>query len=126
MIGAFPIYTQLGFVSLVYNEPGMFGFLLKYRFGAPSEPEVTPAAYTPPPVPKSYLVFLDFNKSDLTAEAVSIVSQAAANAGPAKVTQPRVTGHTGTIGPDACNMRLSRRRAESVSTDLEKDGHPVV
>jgi iron complex outermembrane receptor protein len=129
VVGGFPIYTQLGFTSLVYNEPRMFGFSLKYRFGGPSEPDATPEAYTPPPVvapapsvPKSYLVFFDFNKSDLTAQAVSIVNQAAANAGPAHVTQLTVTGHTDTVGSDAYNMRLSRRRAESVAAQLEKDG----
>ena len=58
----------------------------------------------------------------LTAQAVSIVNQAAANAGPAHVTQLTVTGHTDTVGSDAYNMRLSRRRAESVAAQLEKDG----
>ena len=96
VIGGFPIYAQLGFTSLVYNEPRMFGFSVKYRFGGEPEAEAAPAAYTPPPavapapsVPKSYLVFFDFNKSDLTPQAVSIVDQAAKNAAPAKVTQLR-------------------------------------
>jgi iron complex outermembrane receptor protein len=131
VVGGFPIYAQLGFTSLVYNAPQMYGFSMKYRFGGPSAPESEPAAYTPPPVvapapsvPKSYLVFFDFNKSDLTPQAVSIVGQAAANAGPAKVTQLTVTGHTDTVGSDAYNMRLSRRRAESVAAQLEKDGIP--
>jgi outer membrane protein OmpA-like peptidoglycan-associated protein len=47
---------------------------------------------------------------------------AARNAVPAKVTQLTVTGHTDTVGSDAYNMRLSRRRAESVAAQLEKDG----
>jgi outer membrane protein OmpA-like peptidoglycan-associated protein len=68
------------------------------------------------------MVFFDFNKSDLTAEAVSIVDQAAKNAGPAKATTLTVTGHTDTVGSAAYNMRLSRRRAESVAAELEKDG----
>ena len=93
----------------------------------PEEPVPT-APYTPPPVqavapaPKSYLVFFDFNKSDLTAQAEQIVDQAASNAGPAHVTRLTVTGHTDTVGSDAYNMRLSRRRAESVAARLEKDG----
>jgi len=126
-----PIYGQLGFTSLVYNEPRMFGFSVKYRFGGEkSEPEAAPAAYVPPPVqapapaPKSYLVFFDFNKSDLTPQATQIVNTAAANAGPAHVTRLTVTGHTDTVGSDAYNMRLSRRRAESVAAKLEKDGIP--
>jgi outer membrane protein OmpA-like peptidoglycan-associated protein len=109
----------------------MFGAELKYRFGGPAaEPEAAPAAYTPPPVqapapaPANYLVFFDFNKSDLTPQATMIVDQAAKNAGPAKVTQIEVTGHTDTVGSDAYNMRLSRRRAESVAAQLEKDGIP--
>ncbi len=101
---------------------------VSYSFGGPvSEPASPPAAYVPPPavaptVPKSYLVFFDFNKSDLTPQATEIVDTAAKNAGPAKVTQLTVTGHTDTVGSDAYNMRLSRRRAESVAAQLEKDG----
>jgi len=128
-IGGFPVGTSLGFDSFVWNEPQMYGFSLKYRFGGPAaEPEAAPVAYTPPPAqavasaPKSYLVFFDFNKSDLTAQATQIVDQAASNAGPAKVTRLTVTGHTDTVGSDAYNMRLSRRRAESVAARLEKDG----
>ena len=127
--GGFPLYAQLGYSAFAYNEPRMFGFNLKYRFGGPAMAEEAATSYTPPPVvapapamPRSYLVFFDFNKSDLTPQAVSIVNQAAANAGPAKVTQLTVTGHTDTVGSDAYNMRLSRRRAESVAAQLEKDG----
>ncbi len=120
-----------GYRSVVVTLPREIGVTLRYRFGGPSsEPEAAPAVYAPPPVvapataPKSYLVFFDFNKSDLSPQAVSIVNTAAANAAPAKVTQLTVTGHTDTVGSDAYNMRLSRRRAESVAAQLEKDGIP--
>jgi len=131
IVGVIPLQTTAGFSSVAYNPPRMFGFSLKYRF-EPGKEEPAPAApYTPPPVqavapvPKSYLVFFDFNKSDLTAQATQIVDQAASNAGPAKVTRLTVTGHTDTVGSDAYNMRLSRRRAESVAARLEKDGIPA-
>jgi iron complex outermembrane receptor protein len=132
--GAVPIYTQLGFTSLTYGPPRMFGFNLKYHFDANTGSEETQAAaYTPPPVTpplpakvaRNYMVFFDFNKSDLTPDAISIVDEAAKNAGPAKATEITVTGHTDTVGSDAYNMRLSRRRAESVSAQLEKDGIPT-
>jgi len=74
--------------------------------------------------PRSYLVFFDFNKSDLTPQAKGIVDQAAANVGPAHVTRLTVTGHTDAVGSDAYNMRLSSRRAESVAAQLEKDRIP--
>ena len=114
----------------VAQKPRQFGVKVTYTFGAPAEAGSSPAAYTPPPVvapapmARSYMVFFDFNKSDLTPQAVTIVDQAAKNAGPAKVTKLEVTGHTDTVGSEAYNMRLSRRRAESVAAQLEKDGIP--
>jgi iron complex outermembrane receptor protein len=129
-VGAFTVIDQLGFLSSTYSEPQTWGFQLKYRFGGPAEAEAPAAPYAPPPpqavapAPRSYLVFFDFNKSDLTPQAVQIVDQAAKNAETTKVTQLTVTGHTDTVGSDAYNMRLSRRRAESVAAQLEKDGIP--
>ena len=122
-------YVGLGPVgAVIYEQARTFGVDVRFDFSPESAPAPAEAAYVPPPVqavapaPKSYLVFFDFNKSDLTPQAVSIVNQAAANAGPAKVTRLTVTGHTDTVGSDAYNMRLSRRRAESVAAQLEKDG----
>ena len=106
--------TGTNTVPDVYDIIGRFIYFgVKYQMGwedAPAEsaPYVPPPVAAPAPsVPKSYLVFFDFNKSDLTSQAVAIVDQAAKNAGPAKVTQLTVTGHTDTVGSDAYNMRLS-------------------
>jgi iron complex outermembrane receptor protein len=124
-------FAPQGILGLNYGEPRMIGAQIRYHFGEEPAPAETASTYVPPPVaapapsvPKSYLVFFDFNKSDLTPQATEIVDQAAKNAGPAKVTQLTVTGHTDTVGSDAYNMRLSRRRAESVAVQLEKDGIP--
>jgi len=117
--------------SYAIGAPRFFSVKFTAMFGPHGQAAATTtAAYVPPaaqvmaPVPKSYLVFFDFNKSDLTPQAQQIVNQAASNAGPAHVTQLTVTGHTDTVGSDAYNMRLSRRRAESVAAQLEKDGIP--
>ncbi len=114
---------------LYWTIPGRSVFAsYSVTFGPPAAGEAaTTAVYVPPPAvapaaPKSYLVFFDFNKSDLTPQATEIVDTAARNAAAAKVTQLAVTGHTDTVGSDAYNMRLSRRRAESVAAQLEKDG----
>jgi hypothetical protein len=76
-------------------------------------------------VPHSYLVFFDFNKSDLTPAAVKIVDQAAADAAAGKVTTLQVTGYTDTVGSDAYNLRLSKRRAMAVQAELAKQGIPA-
>jgi iron complex outermembrane receptor protein len=120
-----------GFANNTYGLKRTVGVQLTYKF-KPSTTEAPSAAYVPPPaappaaapVARSYMVFFDFNKSDLTSEAVSIVDQAAKNAGPAKATTLTVTGHTDTVGSDAYNMRLSKRRADSVAARLEQDGIP--
>ena len=128
----FGLYSYFGMEDVEYGEPRMIGAQIRYHFGAETAVAEASSLYTPPPAvapapsaPRSYLVFFDFDKSDLTPQAVTIVGQAAANAGPAKVTQIAVTGHTDTVGSDAYNMRLSRRRAESVASQLEKDGIPA-
>jgi outer membrane protein OmpA-like peptidoglycan-associated protein len=109
------------------SNSAMFG--VRYDFGAPP-PQPEPAVYTPPPTaappanPRNYLVFFNFNKSDLTNDARQIVDQAASNAKNDRVTRLEVTGYTDTVGSDAYNMRLSRRRAESVASELEAQGVP--
>jgi OOP family OmpA-OmpF porin len=115
------------------NNPGIWDVKVRYKFDVGREAAASAATYTTPPVQApmpaptvahSYMVFFDFNKSDLSPQAVTIVDQAAKNAGPAKATELTVTGHTDTVGSDAYNMRLSRRRAESVAAELEKQGIP--
>jgi iron complex outermembrane receptor protein len=129
--GVLATWEVLGLIGYQPAQPQMYGATLKYSFGGQAAAPAEAAPYTPPPAaavapaaPKSYLVFFDFNKSDLTGQATQIVDQAASNAGPAHVTRLTVTGHTDTVGSDAYNMRLSRRRAESVAARLEKDGVP--
>ncbi|MDB5393768.1 MAG: TonB-dependent receptor [Rhodospirillales bacterium] len=116
----------------IFQAPISAMATLKVHFGGSDFSSETTTTYAPPPViapapvtaPKSYLVFFDFNKSDLTPQAMNTVDQAAHNAGPAHVMKLEVTGHTDTVGSEAYNMRLSRRRAESVAARLEKDGVP--
>jgi outer membrane protein OmpA-like peptidoglycan-associated protein len=112
------------------SNAALFG--VRYSFGAPSHAaSVQQAAYTPPPAPppraapRNYLVFFDFDKSDLTGDARKIVDQAAGNAKSSNVTRLDVTGYTDTVGSEAYNMRLSRRRAESVSAELQAQGVPA-
>ena len=91
--------------------------------------EAAPAATAAPrpaaTAPREYLVFFDFDKSDLTADAQAVVHTAADNAAKENITKLTVTGHTDTHGSDAYNMRLSKRRAVSVQKELIHDGVPA-
>ena len=104
---------------------------VRYSFGEPVPPPPAPAVYTPPPPPppapvaRNYLVFFNFDKSDLTLDARHVVDEAASNAKTTSVTRLEVTGYTDTVGSEAYNMRLSRRRAESVSAELQAQGVPA-
>ena len=79
--------------NLYWTVPGRSVFAsYSVTFGpvAAEEPAAA-AAYVPPPTvvpaaPRSYLVFFDFNKSDLTPQATEIVDTAAKNAAAGKVT----------------------------------------
>ena len=77
----------------------------------------------PPPQPvKTFIVFFDFNKSNLTAEAQNVVSEAVKTAQQAGAVRILVTGHTDTVGSDGYNQALSIRRAETVKDEMVREG----
>ena len=79
----------------------------------------------PPAQPTSFMVFFDWDRSNLSAQAMNTIQQAAQaykTRGSARVT---ATGHTDTSGPDAYNMALSLRRANAVKNALVSEGVPA-
>ena len=82
----------------------------------------------PPPAPAmagapdTYLVFFDWDKSNLNAEALGIIRTAAANAKKSGTAKIEVTGHADRSGATDYNMRLSKRRADAVKAELVKQG----
>lgn len=74
--------------------------------------------------PDAYLVFFDFDKSNLTPEAQEIVRTVADRAKSSNYKSLMATGHTDTSGPADYNMGLSERRAQSVEKALEGMGIP--
>jgi outer membrane protein OmpA-like peptidoglycan-associated protein len=90
---------------------------------APAPAPVQAAA--PAPVPaKTYLVFFDWDKSDLTPRATQIISEAAQSSHTANVTTLSVSGYTDTSGTPTYNQGLSERRAQAVAAQLVTDGVP--
>ena len=92
---------------------------LRYAFNA--APVVAAAA--PVAAAKTYLVFFDWNKADLTDRARQIIGEAAGARGTG-VTRIEVNGFTDRSGPADYNMQLSIRRANAVAAELVRRGVP--
>ncbi len=122
-----------------------------YRFGRPRSRPVTRAAFQPPPAPPEqpapppppspaeptpepasppppavdtgpFLVFFDWDKADIRADAVPIIDRAAAAARAVDAVVVRTTGHADRSGPEWYNLKLSLRRARAVRAELVRRG----
>jgi outer membrane protein OmpA-like peptidoglycan-associated protein len=108
-----------------FNHSILLG--LRYAFGAAPEapPVVAPAAPAPaaaPAITRTFLVFFDWDKADLTERARAIIAEAAQNSQRAGTTRLEVSGHADRSGTPQYNQRLSQRRAEAVAAELERRG----
>jgi OOP family OmpA-OmpF porin len=72
-----------------------------------------------------YLVFFDFNKSNITAGADSVLDAVVAELHKRGKTSISVVGHTDTSGSDSYNEKLAIRRANAVKAALQKRGVDV-
>ena len=96
---------------------------VQLKFGAAAPPPAPP----PPPAvaPPSFMVFFNWDRSNLSQQALATIKQAAdafRTRGNARIT---ATGHTDTSGPESYNMALSLRRANVVKDALVRDGVPA-
>ena len=95
---------------------------LQFKFGSAPAPVVPPPPVVAPP---SFMVFFDWDRSNLSAQALNTIKQAAGaykTKGNARIT---ATGHTDTSGTEAYNMALSLRRANAVKDALVREGVPA-
>ncbi|MCX7368893.1 MAG: OmpA family protein [Alphaproteobacteria bacterium] len=92
---------------------------LRYAFNA--APAVAAAA--PVAAARTFLVFFDWSKADLTDRARQIIGEAASARGTG-VTRIEVNGFTDRSGPADYNMQLSIRRANAVAAELVRRGVP--
>jgi len=96
---------------------------IAYKFGQPTA--APPPPPTAAPQAASFMVFFDWDRSNLSAQALATVKQAAdafKAKGSARIT---ATGHTDTSGPENYNMALSLRRANAVKDALVRNGVPA-
>ena len=105
------------------NHSAMLG--LRYEFNViPPPPPPAPMPVAAPvagPV-RSYLVFFDWDRADLTARARQIIAEAAQNIDHVQHTRIGVNGNADRSGSPQYNQRLSMRRAENVAAKLVRDG----
>ena len=114
---------------------------LTFNFGAPEAPAPTPTptpeptptpTWTPTPeptptptvvcTPGPYIVFFDWDKSDITPEAASILDNAISNYQNCGNAQVMLAGHADRSGSASYNVGLSQRRADSVKAYLTARG----
>jgi len=89
-----------------------------------SQALTAPPETAPPPQVTSYMVFFDWDRSNLSGEAMSTIQQAAGtfkNGGQSRIT---AVGYTDTSGPRDYNMALSLRRSNTVKNALVQQGVP--
>ncbi len=74
--------------------------------------------------PGPYIVFFDWDKSDVTADAASILDNAVTAYADCGSAQVMLAGHADKSGQPKYNLGLSERRNASVRTYLEGKGIP--
>ncbi len=118
------IGTKQKFGSDDFNHSILVG--LRYAFGTPTPPPPPPPV-APAPVAaptRTYLVFFDWDRADLTDRARQIVAEAAQASSRVQATRIEVQGNADLSGTAQYNQKLSLRRAQTVAAELVRDGVP--
>lgn len=105
------------------NLSGLIG--LRYALGVtppPPAPAPVPVAAPAPAPVRTYLVFFDWDKADLTTRARQIIAEAAQASTRVQTTRIEVNGYTDKSGTPKYNMALSLRRANAVAAELVRLG----
>ena len=120
--GSSGVYSVPPKFSGDFNHSILIG--LRYAFNAPRPAPVEAPAPAPPSVlpSRSYLVFFDWDRAELTDRARQIVAEAAQNSTRVQTTRIEVQGNADSSGTPAYNQRLSLRRAQTVAAELVRDG----
>ncbi len=125
-------------VDTRFRSHSIMGSLI-YNFGGPAAPVevaapppppyVAPEAPPPPPPPPAvtcnsgpYIVFFDWDKSDLTSQGASTLDQAVSNYGSCGNARVMLAGHADRSGAASYNVGLSQRRNSTVRAYMESKG----
>lgn len=140
---------DLGELSAKFKSHSLLASLI-YNFGAPPAPPPPPVEAPPPPPPPAtqtcpdgsvilatetcpapvvvpagpFIVFFDWDQSDITPEAAAILDNAAAAYAQTGSAQVMLAGHADRSGSASYNVGLSQRRADAVRAYLAGRGVP--
>ena len=118
-----------------WRSHSILGSLI-YNFGEKAAPPPPPAPPAPEPAPPApvpvakvctpgpYIVFFEWDKSDVTPEAASILDNAVTAYGDCGQAQVMLAGHADKSGTPKYNLGLSQRRNDSVQAYLTSKGIP--
>ena len=124
--GTSPVHPGRGNINLNsdYNHSLLLG--VRYAFNTAPPPAAAPQpSAAPAPTPaRTYLVFFDWDRAELTDRARQIVAEAAQASTRVQYTRIEVQGNADRSGTPAYNQRLSLRRAQTVAAELVRDGVP--
>ena len=102
------------------NISGLIG--VRYAFGGAPAMMAAPAAVPAAAPVRTYLVFFDWDRADLTPRARQIIADAAAASTKVATTRIEVAGHADRTGTAGYNQALSLRRANTVAAELVRLG----
>ncbi len=122
-----PSPSAFGRVKITENLNHSLVVGVRYAFNTPVPvPPPPPAAPAPVVAPtRTYLVFFDWDRADLTDRARQIVAEAAQASTRVQSTQIEVQGNADLSGTPQYNQKLSLRRAQTVAAELVRDGVPT-
>jgi outer membrane protein OmpA-like peptidoglycan-associated protein len=90
---------------------------------APVAPAAPPSP--PPPPVKTFVVFFDFDKSEISDAARATIGEAVQSARQNNFVHVMINGHADTMGSNPYNRRLSTRRALAVKEQMVRLGMPA-
>ncbi len=118
-------------IGFTYKVPAPRAAAAATRVAMPPPPPA-PTVQAPPakmvvaaPVEQRFMLFFDWDKSDLSPQAKSIITQAADNAKKNHAIVIKATGYTDLSGTEPYNMKLSVRRGDAVKAMLVELGIPA-